>query len=68
LADFVADYKQRGLRDVQITEYRSKNLRIFFKEILAADMTERKIDLYIKHRLKLGRSRTTINRELQLLG
>ena len=24
--------------------------------------------LYIKHRLKLGRSRTTVNRELQLLG
>jgi integrase len=68
LADFVADYKQRGLRDVQITEYRSKNLRAFFKEIPAADITERKIDLYVKHRLKLGRSRTTINRELQLLG
>ena len=34
-----------GLRDVQITEYRSKNLRAFFKEIPAADITERKIDL-----------------------
>jgi hypothetical protein len=34
----------------------------------AADITERKIDLYIKHRLKMGRSRTTVNRELQRLG
>ena len=68
LVDFVADYQQRGLRDVQITKYRAGNLRAFFKEIPAADITERKIDLYIKYRLKLGRSRTTVNRELQLLG
>ena len=40
----------------------------FSRRFLAADITERKIDLYIKHRLKLGRSRTTVNRELQLLG
>jgi integrase len=68
LEDFIADYEQRGLRDVQITIYRAGNLKAFFKEIPAADMTERKIDLYVKHRLKLGRSRTTINRELQLMG
>src|SRR5262249_16110860 len=43
-------------------------LRKFFKDIAAADIDERKIDFYIKHRLKTGRSRTTVNRELQLLG
>jgi integrase len=42
LVDFVADYQQRGLRDVQITKYRAGNLRAFFKEIPAADITERK--------------------------
>jgi integrase len=68
LDDFLTDYTQRGLRDVQITQYRAGNLRAFFKDVPVADITERKIDLYIKHRLKLGRSRTTVNRELQLLG
>ena len=68
LEDFLADYAQRGLRDVQISRYRSEHLRAFFTDIPVEDITERKIDLYIKHRLKLGRSRTTVNRELQLLG
>ena len=68
LDDFIVDYEQRGLRDMQITRYRSGHLRAFFKDIPVVDITERKIDLYIKHRLKLGRSRTTVNRELQLLG
>ena len=68
LDDFIADYKQRGLRDVRITQWRTNNLRGFFKDIPVADITERKIDLYIKHRLKMGRARTTINRDLQLLG
>jgi hypothetical protein len=68
LDDFIADYKQRGLRDVRITQWRTNNLRGFFKDIPVAGITERKIDLYIKHRLKMGRTRTTINRDLQLLG
>jgi len=53
---------------VQITRYRAGNLRTFFKDVPVEDLTERKIDLYIKARLKQGRSRTTVNRELQLLG
>jgi hypothetical protein len=39
--DFIADYKQRGMRDVQITTYRAKNLRTFFKDIPVSDIDER---------------------------
>src|SRR5438445_6518795 len=52
LDDFLSDYEQRGLRDVVITRYRSKHLRTFFPGKAVADIDERQIDLYIKHRLK----------------
>jgi integrase len=68
LDDFIENYKQRGLRDVQVTRWRANNLRSFFNDIPVEDITERKIDLYIKHRLAMGRKRTTVNRDLQLLG
>jgi integrase len=68
LDDFIEDYQRRGMRDVMITQYRSKHLRQFFTDKAVIDIDERQIDLYIKHRLKIGRSRTTVNRELQLLG
>ena len=68
LDDFIEDYQRRGMRDVVITQYRSKHLRQFFTDKAVTDIDERQIDLYIKHRLKIGRSRTTVNRELQLLG
>ena len=68
LDDYIADYKQRGLRDVQITQYRAGTLRAFFTDVPVEDITERTIDLYIKHRLKAGRSRTTVNRDLLVLG
>ena len=67
LDDYIADYRQRGLRDVQVVQWRSNNLRRFFKDIAVEDIAERKIDLYIKHRLKNGKTRTTINRDLQIL-
>jgi len=47
---------------VTITQYRSGHLRQFFKDTAVADIADRHIDLYIKHRLKMGRSRTTVNR------
>jgi hypothetical protein len=50
LDDYRADYQQRGLRDGKIVEYRTRSLRAFFKDILVEDITERKIDLYVKHR------------------
>ena len=68
LDDFIADYTQRGMRDVVIARYRAGHLRKFFKDANTADIDERKIGLYIKYRLKMKRSRTTVNRELQLLG
>jgi hypothetical protein len=46
LDDYVADYQQRGLRDMQIVRYRTRSLREFFKDIPVEDVTERKIDLY----------------------
>src|SRR5262249_3349509 len=68
LDDFIEAYQRRGMRDVQTTRYRAEHLRKFFGEKAVADIAERQIDLHIKHRLALGRSRTTVNRELQLLG
>ena len=68
LDDYLADCEQRGLRDVQITHYRIGTLQKFFKDVPVTEISERTIDLYIKHRLKAGRSRTTINRDLQVLG
>jgi integrase len=68
LDDFIEDYEQRGMRDIQITRYRAKHLRTFFKDVPVEYITEHKIGLYIRHRLKQGRTRTTVNRELQLLG
>ena len=67
LDDFIAHYEQRGLRDVQVTRWRSNNLRRFFKDVPVSTITERQVDLYIKHRLVAGKKRTTINRETQLL-
>ena len=52
------------MRDVQITRYRAGNVRAFFKHVPVEDITERKLDLYIKYRFKQRRSRTTVNREL----
>ena len=57
LDDFIEDYQRRGMRDVVITQYRSKHLRQFFTDKAVIDIDERQIDLYIKHRLKIGRSR-----------
>src|SRR5262249_9764907 len=53
--------------DVQVTRWRSNNLRRFFKDIPVSAITERQVDLYIKHRLAVGKTRTTVNRDLQLL-
>lgn len=51
LNDFLADYAQRGLRDMQIARYRSGHLRAFFTDIPVEEIPKPKIDLYIKHRL-----------------
>lgn len=50
LDDFLSDYERRGMRDVVITRYRSKHLRTFFTGKAVANIDERQIDLYIKHR------------------
>jgi integrase len=68
LEDFIADYTRRKKRDVSTISYRANHLRAFFQDVPVEDITERKIDLYIKHRQKLKHSNTTINRALQLLG
>ena len=68
LDNFIADYKDRGMRDVQITRYRAERLRAFFKDVPVEYVTEHRIRQYKSHRRKLGRSGTTVNREVQLLG
>jgi site-specific recombinase XerD len=43
-------------------------VRRWFGHIGASQLTERDVDLYVKHRLEQGLSTTTVNRELQYLG
>jgi integrase len=68
LDTFIADYADRGMRDVQITTYRAERLRTFFKDVPVEHITEHRIRQYKAHRRKLGRSGSTVNREVQLLG
>src|SRR5437867_2459605 len=65
--DYVDNYEQRGMRDVKNTRYRIGHLQKFFPTTAVADVDERQIDLYIKHRLKQGKKRGTVHRELSLL-
>ena len=67
LDDFVADYEQRGMRSIVPRRVHVRHLKRFNKDMPVDDITERHIDLYIKHRLKVV-SRTTVNRETQTLG
>jgi integrase len=66
LDDFVEDYRHRGKRDRKMP-YRVAHLKKFFTDIAVEDITERKIDLYTKQRFKAGITRSTLNRELQVL-
>jgi integrase len=68
LDDFVEDCAQRALKGMDRITSRTNSLRERLGHLKAADITERHVDLYMKHRLALGRSRTTVNRETQLLG
>ncbi len=43
LDDFIADYKQRGMRDITITKYRSGHLRKFFKDIAVGTSTSARL-------------------------
>ena len=47
---------------------RSNHLRRYFKDVPVEDITEHRIRQYKAHRRKLGRSGSTVNREVQLLG
>src|SRR5690348_10085308 len=67
LDDYLTDYIQRGMRDVQNLRYRLQHPTAFFGPRPAAAVDERQIDLYIKARLGQGRQRSTVNRELALL-
>jgi integrase len=66
--DFEDDCKRRKLRGVDRIRSHMKPLRVWFGAKDATQVNERAIDRYIKHRLALGRTTTTVNRELQYLG
>jgi hypothetical protein len=62
--DFEADCKRRKLRGMDRIVSHIKPLRAWFGKMDAAHVNERDIDRFIKHRLGLGRSTTTVNREV----
>jgi integrase len=66
--DFEDDCRRRKLRGVDRIASHMKPLRAWFAKMDATHVSERDIDRYIKARLKLGRTTTTVNRELQYLG
>lgn len=66
--DFEQECRQRKLRGFSRIVSHMRPLRAWFAKLEATHVTERHIDRYIKHRLGLGRSTTTVNRELQYLG
>jgi integrase len=66
--DFEEDCRRRKLRNMNRVVPHMKPIRAWFGAINTEHITERDIDRYIKHRLQLGRSTTTVNRELQYLG
>ena len=61
------DAEIRGLRDVYHMRVRAEHLTAFFKEAPVEAVTEQSIATYIASRRKLGRSLSTINRELAVL-
>jgi integrase len=67
LNDFEEDCKERGLAGYDRIHSHLNPVRAYFKDIAAAQVNERCIDLYRKHRLSMGRTRATINREVQYL-
>jgi hypothetical protein len=62
--DFEHDCKRRQLRSIDTIVYHMKPVRRWFEHIGAVQLTERDVDLYVKHRLEQGLSTTTVNREL----
>jgi integrase len=68
LDDFEADCKRRKLRALGRITSHLNAVRSFFGDVPLTEITERQIDLFIKHRLGQGRSTTTVNRGLQYLG
>ena len=66
--DFEDDCRRRKLRGIDRIVSHMKSLRAWFGKMDASQVSERHIDRYIKHRLELGRTTTTVNRELQYLG
>jgi integrase len=67
LDDFVADCKQRQLRDMETLVRRVRIVRRGLGQRAAGDFTERDIDLYIKERRALGRASATLTAEMQYL-
>jgi integrase len=66
--DFEEDCRRRKLRSLDTIVYHMKPILAWFGALNAEQITERDIDLYLKYRLEMGRSTTTVNRELQYLG
>ena len=63
LDDFEADCKRRKLRDLDKIISHLRPVRAFFKEMPITEITERQLDLFVKHRLAQGVGTTTVNRQ-----
>jgi len=68
LDNFEEDCKRRKLRSIDTIQYHLKPVRAWFEKMVAEQVIERDIDLYIKSRLRKEMAHATINRELQYLG
>ena len=66
--DFEQDYQLRGGRAFGKLHSHLKPVREAFGHLKAQDLTERRIDQYIKKRIDQGFSAGTVNREMQPLG
>lgn len=65
--DLINDYKVNRQRTLSDAEDKVKNLKDFFGNIRAMNITTDKIRLFILHRQEQGRANATINRDLAAL-
>jgi integrase len=67
LDDLLRDMEQRQVKDMVTPRFRINALKKGIGTIVAADVTERQIDLYVKKRFAMGRKPATVQCEMGYL-
>ncbi len=62
--DLITDYKMNNKKSLSRTERSIKNLKNYFKDFRAIDITTSQVKNYIVERQEAGMGNATINREL----